>query len=360
VRILQLITRSELGGAQRYVAEIARRQRQHGFDVELATGALGWLSDQHESFAKVHRIPDLVRQIDPARDSAALVTLAKFLRDGRYDVVHTHCNKAGLLGRIAAAIARVPVVAYTSHGSSLAESLSPKHAMYWVSEQLGARLTDRLFAISETERAMLLRSVWMDAEILRVMTVVPEHIRTMPAEWELHENARWDLVAVGNLYPNKGFDVMLPAMAELAKRYPRLRLVIYGEGPQRPLLEADIARLGLRDRVVLWGQVTDVSNRILQAGIYVLPSRKEGLPLALLEAMATGVPIVATDVGAVREVIGPDVALARPVDPGALVRVLDDLLSSDERRLAQAHAGRAAFERLLPRDDPSLTPLMYA
>jgi glycosyltransferase involved in cell wall biosynthesis len=92
----------------------------------------------------------------------------------------------------------------------------------------------------------------------------------------------------------------------------------------------------------------------------VLPSRKEGLPLALLEAMATGVPIVATDVGAVREVVGPDVALARPVDPGSLVRILDDLLSSDERRLAQAHAGRTAFERLLPRDDPSRTPSMYA
>ena len=361
MRVLQLITRSELGGAQRYVAELARRQRACGFDVELATGRLGWLSSQEGCFVRIHRIPDLVREISPARDLSALFGLVRFLRRERFDVVHTHCNKAALLGRIAAAIAHVPLIAHTSHGTILAEAVSSaRHAMYLGAEQIGAILTHRLFAISEWERALLQRSVRTRPGALRVMTLVPEHIRTSPAAWTLREEWRWDLVAVGNLYPNKGYDVLLPAVAELARSYPLLRLTIYGDGPEQASLEAQIERLGLRGRVQLGGQVNEVACRIASAGVFVLPSRKEGLPLALLEAMATGAPIVATDVGAVREVLGADVSLARPREPSELARLLDDVLSSDDRRRTAGCSGRAAYERLVARDDPSRTSAMYA
>ena len=361
MRILQLITRGELGGAQRYVAELARRQRALGFEVELATGTLGWLSDQRDCFDRIHHLPDLIREISPARDSAALASLVRFLRRRRYDVVHTHCSKAGFLGRIAAAAVGVTVVAHTSHGTILSESISRRRrAMYWMAEQAAALVTHRLFAVSRTDRDLLRRSLRTRADALRVMTIVPGYIREMPAAWSLREDSRWDLVAIGNLYANKGYDTLLPAVATLRDRYPHLRLTIFGEGPERASLESQIERLGLREHVRLPGQVTAVASRIAGSGVYVLPSRKEGLPLALLEAMATGAPIAATDVGAVREVLGPNATLARAERPDDLVRVIDALLSSDDRRMAMALAARASFEQLLPADDPLSARVMYA
>ena len=361
MRVLQLITRAELGGSQRYVAELAKRQRECGFEVELASGTLGWLNDQRECFTRVHHIPDLVREIAPAHDSAALAHLLRFLRRRRYDVVHTHCSKAGFLGRIAAAAVGVPVVAHTSHGTILSESISTgRRALYWAAEQTAALVTHRLFAVSRTDQELLRRSLRTRASALRVMTIVPGYIRRMPAAWRLSEESRWDLVAIGNLYVNKAYDVLLPAVARVARAHPRLRLTIFGEGPERPALEAQLERLSLRPRVRMAGRIVDAASSLARAGAYVLPSRKEGLPLALLEAMATGAPIVATDVGAVREALGPSAPLARADDPDDLARRLDELLSSDAHRLALASAARASFERLLPADDPGVTPLMYA
>lgn len=361
MRVLHVITAAELGGAQRYAAELARRQRCCGHEVELATARPGWLTDQADGFAALHFVPELVREIAPRRDGAALLALFRLARRRRYDVVHTHSSKAGVVGRVAAAAAGVPFVAHTSHGSPLAERLSlGRRAAYWIAEQAAALVTDRLFAVSETERAFLRRSIRTRPGALRVMTIVPAHIRALPRAWSLGEDRRWDLVAVGNLYANKGYDVLLDAVALLAGDHPRLRLTIYGDGPERAGLAARIGRLRLGERVLLGGRLDGVASALAGAGVYVLPSLKEGLPLALLEALATGAPVAATDVGAVREVLGPAVPLARPGDPAALARLIVELLSSDDRRLAVARAARAAYERLLARDDPNLACGMYA
>lgn len=360
MRILHVITLGELGGAQRYLAELAWRQRRCGWTVHLATGTLGWLSDQERAFSHVHHLPSLVREISPARDYAALRALRRLLRTTSYDVIHTHSSKAGILGRVAAFLEGVPLIAHTSHGSPLAERLSSSRwILYWCAEQLAAALTHRLFAVSEVERAALRRWLRLRRGALRVMTIVPEYLRAISPEWSPSPASRWDLVAVGNLYPNKGYDVLLVALAKVAQTCPDVRLTIYGEGPERVALQQLASRLGVSGRVNLAGHVADAPARLLHAGTFVMPSRKEGLPLALLEAMAVAMPIVATDVGAVSDTLGPSVPVAPAGGAEGLARLLCAVLSSDERRLALAAAGRASFERFLRKDDPEAACVMY-
>jgi glycosyltransferase involved in cell wall biosynthesis len=360
MRVLHVITLGELGGAQRYVAELASRQRRCGWTVHLATGTLGWLSDQEHAFSHVHHLPSLVREISPARDYAALRGIRRLLRTTSYDVVHTHSSKAGILGRVAAFLARVPLIAHTSHGSPLAERLSSSRwILYWCAEQLAALLTHRLFAISEVERAALRRWLRLRPGALRVMTIVPDYLRAIPPTWSSTSGSRWELVSVGNLYPNKGYDVLLAALAKVAETYPEVRLTVYGEGPEREALEHLVSGLGLSDRVTLAGHVTDATARLSHAGTFVMPSRKEGLPLALLEAMAVAMPIVATDVGAVPDTLGSGVPVARAGSADELAELLCSTLSSEGPRVALASAGRASFERLLRKDDREATCVMY-
>jgi glycosyltransferase involved in cell wall biosynthesis len=360
MRILHVITLGELGGAQRYVAELARRQRSCGSEVEVAAGTTDWLVDQQESFSSVHRIPQLQRQISPRADLAALRALVTLITSGKFDVVHTHSAKAGILGRVAAALRRVPIVAHTSHGTVLGEKLPAyRRALYWSAERFATSLTDKLFAVSETERSLLQRSLRKPRPSIRVMTLVPRYVRLITARWSPTGGCPSDLVAIGNLYPTKGYDVLLRSLSLLSDRRPDVRLTIYGRGPELSALEACATQLRIRDRVVFAGHTSDAPARLASAGVFVMPSRKEGLPLALLEAMATGVPVAATNVGAIGEALGPDIPLARPEDPSDLSEKLESLLASDHLRVSTAAAARTSFERLAARDDPRDACSMY-
>lgn len=359
MRVLHVITKGELGGAQRYLAELATRQGRAGSHVELASGTRGWLTDQ-PAFTAVHDVPALVREIEPRRDAAVVRDLWRLIRRGRFEVVHTHSSKAGVVGRLAAALARVRVVAHTSHGTPLAERISRRRrAVYFIGEQAGAILSHRLFAVSTAERDLLRRTLVTRPGAIRVMTIVPEHVRAIAPAWRLDEDTRWDLVAVGNLYRNKAYDVLLRSLALLAPVHPRLRATIHGEGPERAALAAQAAELGLAERVTFPGSLADVPTAFARAGIFVLPSRKEGLPLVLLEAMATGVPVAATAVGAVGRTLGPAVPVARPDDHRDFARLLDRLLASDPERVRVGDAGRVALEAVLASDDPAAASAMY-
>jgi glycosyltransferase involved in cell wall biosynthesis len=360
MRILHIVTLGELGGAQRYVAELAKRQSACGFVVEVAAGTVDWLAKQTGVFSRVHRVPELRREISPLADLRALRALMTLIGSGDFDVVHTHSAKAGILGRVAAAARRVPTVAHTSHGTVLGEKL-PLHrrALYWSAERLATSLTHRMFAVSETERALLERALRTRPGAVRVMTLVPSHVRAITARWSPAAACPSQLVAIGNLYPTKGYDVLLRSMRLLIDRGRDVRLTIYGLGPARSSLEAQAAALRLTDRVVFAGNTPDAPARLASAGIFVMPSRKEGLPLSLLEAMATGVPVTATNVGAIGETLGPDVPLAHPEDPADLAAKLDALLSSEDRRVTTGAAARTSYERLAERDEPSATRSMY-
>jgi glycosyltransferase involved in cell wall biosynthesis len=157
-----------------------------------------------------------------------------------------------------------------------------------------------------------------------------------------------ELLAVGRLVPQKGFDALLPAFARIAERHPRWRLTILGDGPARDELAALARRLGVDDRVALPGRVPDVRARLRRAGAFVLSSRFEGFPNALLEAMAEGTAIVAMDCkSGPREMLRdcPEALLVPVDDVPALADALDRTLADEQHRRACGRSAHAAARR---------------
>jgi glycosyltransferase involved in cell wall biosynthesis len=149
-------------------------------------------------------------------------------------------------------------------------------------------------------------------------------------------------VYVGRLAPEKGLETLVDAWPSVRAEYPRARLVLVGEGPERPALQAQVERLGLSDAVELAGYAEDPSGRLRDADLFVLPSREEGMSIALLEAMALGIPLVATAIPGNRPLVQDGVhgRLVPPDNPQALARVLCEQWADFDRAVAQGQSAR--------------------
>jgi glycosyltransferase involved in cell wall biosynthesis len=254
--------------------------------------------------------------------------------------VHTHSSKAGLVGRAAAVAARVPAVVHTQHGWSIqVQASATTWRAYQVAERVLARASDRLIVVTSLDR---------DAG-LRLGIGRPEQYRVIRSGIDLGQFAgqhrcrardrlglplEAPLVgSVARLAPPKDIETLVRAFAQLMGDRPAARLVLVGDGPRRDDIEALVASLGMEERVVLAGTRRDVAEVLPAFDVLVLSSLHEGLPRAIVEAMASGVPVVATAVGGIPEIV-------RDEETGLLVPVGD------------ATAMGAAISRLL--DDPAL------
>lgn len=177
------------------------------------------------------------------------------------------------------------------------------------------------------------------------VTVIPNGV---PLDFWMDEAARntapgQRLAAVGRLVRVKGHDVLIRAMELLRGAVPEATLVVIGDGEERSALEEEVSRRGVEDAITFVGRQTpeEVRSILRQADVFVMPSRSEGLPLALLEAMASGLPVVASHVGGIPEVLTREVGLlVPPEDPAALAQALTDVLQNPTRRVEMGHAAR--------------------
>lgn len=355
-RILLVITQSDIGGAQRYVVTLARDLAKRGASVTIASGQPGPMIDEAAS-AGINTlvVPSLVRPIRLPTDLRAIVELTRLIRRGKFDVVHLNSTKAGIVGRIAARLAGVKIVFFTVHGLVLNEPLSrPSFVLYWLLEWAGARLSTRIFASSDADRIALQRlhiardervTVIRNGIALTRDSGVPGVVAKRVARAALGIPEHGAVVGtVANLYRTKALDVLIEAAPLVVERHPGVKICIVGEGHERSQLEAKIACLGLNGRVILLGGLTNPREILPAFDLFVLPSRKEGLPFALLEAMDASLPTVATRVGGVPEVITDDCGLlVEKEDPTALAQALLALLENPD--LAR-ELGTAARRRI--------------
>jgi glycosyltransferase involved in cell wall biosynthesis len=277
------------------------------------------------------------------------------MRRGRYHIVHTHTTKAGLLGRLAARLARVPVVVHTPHGHAFHGYLSRagSEALRRVEATL-ARWTDAIVCLTEAERDDHLRLgvgepwqfevVHSGVDLARFRTA-PRDPEAKRRELGLPAAARV-VGCVARLAPVKGVQYLLEALPRIRASVPEAVLVFVGDGELRPQLERRAQELGVDGAVRFLGLRRDVHEIVHLFDVSVLPSLNEGMGKAAVEAMAAGKPVVASAVSGLQDVIRPGCSgiLVPPGDPDALSRAVVDLLRDTDRARSLGEAARREAE----------------
>ncbi len=370
IPVVRIITRLNIGGPSIQATHLTSALERHGFTTTLIHGRLGEAEgDMSYLIAPGSRavyLDTLRRPLSPLNDLRALLRVYGELKRARPAIVHTHMAKAGLIGRVAAALYNVTRgraqrarVIHTYHGHVLEGYFSAAMTSVFITlERVLARTTDRIVAISpaiERElrdgfrigRADQYRVVPLGFD-LSAFAAVDDAAR-IRARQDLQLNADADVVCtVGRLTAIKQHRLFLETIARVAATRPKVVALIAGDGELRSDLEAYAAQLNIADRVRFLGWRRDLATIYAATDVFLLTSRNEGTPVALIEAMASGVPGVSTDVGGVRDVITSDDVGARVPngDPDTLAAPIVRYLGDREmRRQSGQHARAAVLDR---------------
>ena len=362
IRVLRVITRLNIGGPSIQAITLADRLQARGFDTTLVHGSLGaGEGDMRYLLPSTVRAPQigaLRREIAPARDAAALRQLLAVMRRLRPQIVHTHMAKAGTLGRVAAAIYnrtrgrsdRARVV-HTYHGHVLEGYFgAAKTRLFLGIERRLAGLTDRLVAISPEIRDELVdeQRIGTPAQyrVIRLgFDLAP--FAAIGADDRQHARAALGVpdgvpvvTTVGRLTPIKQHHLFLDVAALVLRQRPDSVFLVAGDGELRGELEARARALAIADRTRFLGWRRDLPAVYAATDVFLLTSRNEGTPVALIEALAAGCEAVATDVGGVRDVLG-----ARAVDRAAPFGDAPRLAELVLRAIAAGPVGRGDRRR---------------
>ncbi|HEY2315212.1 MAG TPA: glycosyltransferase [Streptosporangiaceae bacterium] len=309
----------------------------------------GLLVRAAEAGLNVVSVPELVSQVSPTNDTRALRRLTELLAAGRYDVVHTHSAKAGALGRLAAERAGTPMVVHTFHGFPFHEFQSTARRGAYVSiERYLSRRTDAFLAVGGAVAAEAVRRGIAVPERLRVINPAIESAASV-ASPAVRASARRALGVpvgctvvgtVGRVDYQKSPETFVDAIAALGR--PDVYAVWIGDGPMRRQMEKRAMRRGLKGRFICVGHRDDVSDLLTGLDVFAMASRYEGLPCAIAEAMTAGLPVVATAVNAVPDVVLPGETglLASPERPEQLAAAICYMLDNPAEASRMAAAGR--------------------
>lgn len=313
-RVLHVITRLDLGGAQQNTLFCTAHHDRERFDVELLAGAGGILDAEALQIADagVSLVSWLPHAIRPAADALSVLRLRGHLRRADIDLLHTHSSKAGILGRLAGLLAGVPVVVHTVHGWSFnATQPAWQRRLYVLLERAAAAITDRLIVVSALNReAGLSLHIGVPEQYAVVHSGIDIEAFRRPARDRARVRAELGFdpthTVVGSiacLKPQKAPLDFVRAAASACARNSALRFFVAGDGELRADVEAQVAASGFGDRIRLLGWRDDVVDLLHAMDIFLLTSLHEGLPRAVLQAMAAGTPVVATAVDGTPEVI---------------------------------------------------------
>jgi glycosyltransferase involved in cell wall biosynthesis len=333
MRVVQVVESLEMGGLERLAIQLstAEQLRGHRCGIYCVFRAGGLAPLARERGINV-RCFDKV----PGPSLKSLAQLVRAFRADRPDVVHTHNSGIHHYAVVAARLAGVPVVVNTRHSPFTSEHTKRERHYAWA-----LRYTDRVVFVSETTRDQVTQSLG-NRQFSR--SVILNGIPTQDFRSHGMSTGRTRGIifgTVGRLVPIKAHDVLIEAFAEIVEEFPHARLRIAGGGPLMVNLQQQISQKGLSGAVSLEGPT--LAPHI---DVFVLPSRSEGMPLVLLEAMASGLPIVATRVGGIPEIVQNDIGwLCQPDDPHALAAAMRDAAQSPDLARRGAAAAKLALDR---------------
>jgi glycosyltransferase involved in cell wall biosynthesis len=296
------------------------------------------------------------RDIRPLRDLRGLFQLWLFLRRSDYDIVHTHTSKAGFIGRLAAKAAGIRRIIHTVHGFAFHEQSSRSSLRaYALLERIAAYACHRMVTVSEFHRRWALElGIGNARKIVAIPNgIAPERVMANRDRESFRKELRIDsntvmLLSTGRLADGKGLEYLLQA-APLISRYAKVRfkIVFAGTGPLESHLKQVAEDLNLREHVRFLGFRNDIGDLLMASDIVVLPTLREGLSIALLEAMAAGKPIVTTTIGSNVEAThhGRAALLIPTKNPEACAKAVTQFLRNSSLRLLKSTKARDLFSR---------------
>jgi glycosyltransferase involved in cell wall biosynthesis len=356
IRIARVIARLNIGGPAQHAILLTAGLDRTRFRSTLITGVVG--RDEGDLFSVARArgveplvIPELGRAIHPMRDLVALGKLVRAFRRFRPDLVHTHTAKAGALGRLAALLTGVPASVHTFHGHVLDGYFSPAATQFFLRiERALGRSTDRVIAVSPRLRDAILAMGISHPERVEVVPLgldLDRFLQAPPGRAGLRTALDIPpgtplLGIVGRLVPIKDHPTLFWALTLLTVGSRAPHLLVVGDGDRHEELRRLAHRLDLLSRVHFLGWRNDLEAILGELDVVICCSRNEGTPVALIEAMVAGVPVVATDVGGVGDLIvhGQTGWLIPPGDPPALARAIQALLADPVLRGRLAAAAR--------------------
>ena len=361
LRILHLITHLAVGGAAETVIATCRLARPE-IESAILCGKTAPGEDSLDEMAldcgvRMERLPSLRRTVHPWTDAHAYRELTRRLRHEKWDVVHTHGSKAGILGRMAAHAAGVPGIVHTVHGWGHHERQTPQaRQLFIAAERRVARITDRLIVVADANRVKGLRdkigtpeqytTIRSGIDIARFRDVTVDKA-AMLRELGIPDGVPV-IGTVSRLAPQKAPEDFVKLAAQVRERYPSAHFLLVGDGPLRKQFLADVQKAGLTDNMHLMGYRDDIPELLRLFDVFVLTSLWEGLPRVFAQAMCATLPIVATDVDGAPEAIEDGVTgyLAQPKDVDRMAWGVLRLLDDPHLR---AEMGRRGLEAVSPK-----------
>jgi len=354
-KVLHIVTRFlKWGGAERNTYYSIQGLDRDRYEVDLAIGRDSQpdlLSNY--AYGRVFQINPLVRDPNPLLDPIALLRLYKLIRANRYDIVHTHTGKAGALGRIAARMAGVPIIVHGLHGT-MASPNPILDKIYLLLDRFTGRFTDCFISVGEDLKQRYIERRIGDPSKYRVIHSGMDldsfyKARDLPKEAIIEKRNELgvadDAAIIGKvaaLEPRKGYKYAVLAARKLVQNHDNIKFLFIGDGWYRSKLEKMVRQNGLEDSIIFTGYREDVAEVMATFDIALLTSLWEGLPQVLVQAAASGKPIVTFAVEGAKEVVkdGVNGFIVPSKDVDSLVEKVEYLLSDLEKARAMGRQGR--------------------
>jgi glycosyltransferase involved in cell wall biosynthesis len=320
------------------------------YEVVLVTGSV---RDMDVRNVNLVIIPELGREINLIGDVVCVFKLCRFIRQGRFDIVHTHSSKGGFLGRIAAKLAGTRKILYTPHGHVFFGYFRPlTTSMFVFLERVAALFTDRIIGLTDNEV-----SDYIERRISRQdrFLVIHSGVEIERFGGKVNGDRKEALgipqdvsvvICVARLVPIKGHRYLIDAIGSVVKELPKTRFLFVGDGGLREELEKQVGSLGIGESVLFLGEREDVPELLDCADIFAISSLNEGMGRAIVEAMAAGLPVAGTSVCGIQNVVidGVTGLLVPPREPEAFASALIRLLKNEQMARHMGEEGKKRAE----------------
>jgi glycosyltransferase involved in cell wall biosynthesis len=366
IKVLHIITRFDKGGSAQNTYLTLLELKKGNFKSSLISG-LSFESEMKQEEIKANikdiqrlksenikfiKCPSLVRRINILKDLKAFFDIWRIIKKNGPLIVHTHTSKAGLLGRLAAKLAGIPIIIHTPHGHVFFGYFRPlKTKVFIILEKLAARITDKIIALTNKERGDYILFKIADEEKFVVINSGVElnkfkelpfnENRNFKKELRIPENSL-TIGTVGRLEPVKGHEFLVKAAKHIIPKYPDSIFIFTGDGYLKQNLEKKAFDLGIEENIIFLGWRDDAAKIISAYDVFVLPSLNEGMGRVLVEAMALGKPIVASNIGGIPDLVihGKNGFLVPPKNPKELAKYIQILLEDEKKREKMGQAGK--------------------